>query len=147
MKKEKTIEVNLTTGQLRDILKTKIVSQYPELIVDTIIDNLAESPKGLEHLFMAFSGIQPTTNLKERDLVYVQLSAIPKWNKDIVKMEQENIINQGYVKGVLVDINLNKQVGFTVEYNGFNTSGTPELFSEAFYEHSIQKIPEDFMED
>lgn len=147
MKKEKVIEIKTTTEQLRDILKTKIVSQYPELIVDTIIDNLAESPKGLQHLFMAFIGIQPTTIFKERDLVYVKADSIPRWNKDITKMEQDNLINQGYIKGVIVDINLNKQMGFTVEYNGYNTSGVLELFSESFYEHYIQKIPEDFMED
>jgi hypothetical protein len=147
MKKEKVIEIKTTTEKLRDILKTKIVSQYPELIVDTIIDNLAESPKGLEHLFMAFIGIKPTTIFEERDLVYINASHIPKWNKDIAKMEQDNLINQGYITGVLVDINLNKQVGFTVEFNGYNTSGVAELFSEAYYEQSLQKVPEDFMED
>jgi hypothetical protein len=147
MKKEKVIEIKTTTEKLRDILKTKIVSQHSELIVETIIDNLAESPKGLEHLFMAFNGLQTTTIFKEGDLVYISVNALPKWNKDIARMEQENMINQGYVKGVLVDINLNKQVGFTVEFNGYNSVAVPELFSEAFYEHSLQKIPEDFMED
>lgn len=147
MKREKIIEVKIASEQLRSVLKTKITSQYSELIVDTIIDNLMESPKGLQHLFMAFSGIAPTTDYKKGDLVYIDVSRIPKWNKDISKMEQENMIYQGYIKGVIVDINLNKEVPYTVEYNGFNTLGSEELFSEAFYEHSIQKVSEDFMED
>ena len=139
---KKTVNIEIKTEDIKDILLTKMDQTNPHvfLIVNTIIDNLMITPKGLSQVLMAFNGIRPTTPFRVDDEVLIRIADISTWNRDKMRMDQQGLVFQGYIKAKIININLQKLLPISVTYPGYDGGGLwkPD-FEEDFKEDQLIK--------
>lgn len=138
---KQVVNIEVKTEDIKDALLTKMDRGDPNiiLIVNTIVDNLVVTPRGISQLLMAFNGIRSLTNLKADDEVLIKFSEIITWNRDKQKMIDEGLVFQDHIKGKIVSINLQKLLPISVSYEGYNISGIKTDFEEDFKEDQITK--------
>jgi hypothetical protein len=78
----KTISVEITTEDVKQLLAKHLVIADKEKFAELIIGHLSKSSVSLEHIYKALIGIYPEFNYKEGDWVYVPLDALPVWRMD-----------------------------------------------------------------
>jgi len=138
---KKIVNIEFKVEDIKDVLFAKMDQSDPNviLIVNTIVDNLMITPKGLSQLLMACNGIRPKTQFKIDDEVLINFSEIVPWNRDKDMMQQMGLVFQDRIKGTIVDINLRKLLPISVSYEGYNTTGTKAEFEEDFREDQLIK--------
>lgn len=128
MSDKNSIQIDVSLAELRRELRDRIIVKEPhrDLIVNTIIDNLAKSEVGLEQLFKAFSGIKVVcpfpmgTKFKSRTW---QLSL---YSADTDTMKAKGIIRNDMMEVTLIDFEPNKKSCLVVEYDYLDKSGNPQ---------------------
>ena len=139
---KKTVNIEVKVEDIKDVLLTKMDVNTPHvmLIVNTIVDNLTITPRGLSQLLMACNGVRPVTQFRVDNEVLIKIAHITSWNRDKMKMDQEGLVFQGYIKAKIIDINLQKLLPISVTYQGYDASGNwKEDFEEDFKEDQLIK--------
>lgn len=142
--KDDTFDVKIKVQDIRRQLQN-VLSDHPhkDLIARKIIHNLKATERGLEHLFLAFSGVEVTTDFKVGERVFVRWSDVSTYSLDKEKMKEAGMIHQiaankhEYIAGTIMKIDLRKRYCINVEYTGLDSSGDEKKNTSDLQETSV----------
>lgn len=115
MDKKKThIDVKVSIQGIRDSLRKRIVSDHSDIITDAIMKNLEKSPRGLEQLYKAFSGVKDEPKFKPGDKVYADLSYLNTWKFDKDKTDLAGLIVNKRLLSLVTAVDIHAQYVYEV---------------------------------
>ena len=109
------IKLNISKKEITTML-VDAFNKHPQalLLSSTIINNLINTPTGIEHLLKALIGLSVTTKYKIGDTVFVNRKFMPTWRWG---SKMESLLFQDSIKCVITNINLYKVEAIELEYD------------------------------
>jgi len=104
--KIKDIAVQISYAELRQLLKKVLNTPHAELLSHVIMGNLDTSSHGLEQTYKAIQGISNELPWKAGQHVLVKKDGIYNSMIDWTKMEEQGLIHQGYMKGIISKVDV-----------------------------------------
>jgi hypothetical protein len=127
MSKEKDhFNVEVSVMDLRLRLQAMLATGTKEsiLVAKTIVNLLAHSEAGHQRLYLAMTGIDPASKWKIDDQVYIRIeNAIYTWDCDVDKTKESELNVQGFLAGVVVDINDAQNARVNVKVTALDKTG------------------------
>lgn len=128
--KEKQIAVQISYAELRQLLKKVLNTPHAELLSHVIMGNLEVSSHGLEQTYKAIQGITNELPWKAGQHVLVKKEGIYNSSIEWTKMEEQGLIHQGYMKGIISKVDIysyspvfvDMKIVTALEIKDYNTS-------------------------
>ena len=145
---KKYVDIRVSTDQMKSTLRTKLSDKcpYKEVLVDAIIDTLAETEMGLSNLYNAFSGVIPTVHVKIGDDVLVSFDHLPTWRMDRERMREAGHLERGYVKCTVKEIHLQRRESIIVQYTACRSDNSQEEVTYSLNPESVHLNNEEYPE-
>jgi len=129
---KETIQISIRVSDLEERLY-KLLREHPHgrLITRKIIHNLEPTDRGIEHLFLALSGVEAKSPYKVGDKVYIQYRNASVYRFDRDKMNEAGMLytksgsTDVYLLAEVVEIDMRKDYGVKLKYDGLDASGNP----------------------
>lgn len=136
MLKKEHIDVQISIQSIRDSLRKRIVSENSDMITDVIIMNLKKSPRGLEQLYKALSGVRDELKFKPGDKVYADISYLHTWKFDKDKSSEAGLVINKKMLSLVTAVDPQDQYTYEVTTEALDHSGTPiKVVSSVNEEH------------
>lgn len=113
------IFVKVDIATIKKALHNKIGSfdtPATHILINAIVENLAETEVGLQQLYMALNGIEATSRFRVGDTVLVPWGLLPNWRLDFDKTKEAGLIVKDCVVAEVDEINLRRSTSLTVVY-------------------------------
>lgn len=128
--KEKTVNVELSYAEIRQLLKKILNTPHAELLSHVIMGNLDESHHGIIQTYKAMHGITNELPWKAGQHVLVKKEGIYNSSIDWAKMEEQGYVHQGYMKGIISKVDIyayspvfvDMKIVTALEIKDYNTS-------------------------
>ena len=140
----KEFTMTVTTNELSIKLKEIIRSPNSNLIIEVILENLAETAVGLEQLYKAFSGIKTIIPFMIDDEVWVPFKELAYWNSDETAMLDQKMIIKGYVKCRIRTVMPRQHNSLNVSYTHITESTKLEEIYSYTVRHASAILASDF---
>lgn len=113
------IFVKVDIATIKKALHNKIGSfdtPATHILINAIVENLAETEVGLQQLYMALSGIEATSRFRVGDTVLIPWGLLPTWRLDFDKTQEAGLIVKECLVAEVTEINLRRSNPLTVVY-------------------------------
>lgn len=109
--------MELSLSVVREMLEKALMTgsqKDPRMIADVIIDNLADTDKGISQLVMAFLGVRESTWWKPGDECLVKPAVIYGWGIEKDEMQKQGMYVKDMIKAKITAIDMTKKRQVTV---------------------------------
>lgn len=104
--KEKTVNVELSYAEIRQLLKKILNTPHAELLSHVIMGNLDASNHGIIQTYKAMHGITNELPWKAGQHILIKKEGIYNSSIDWTKMNEQGYIHQGYMKGIISKVDI-----------------------------------------
>jgi hypothetical protein len=121
------MNININIKHLKEILMSKLgdTTEYKGEIVESIIDSLLTTEKGIGNLYLSFNGLKDKIedlNYQIGDTVIIKTESISIWSWDIALMKEKQIILNDTIECKIIGFNKEKERNLKVSYNCIKSS-------------------------
>lgn len=114
--KEKTVNVELSYAEIRQLLKKILNTPHAELLSHVIMGNLDMSNNGIIQTYKAMQGITNELPWKAGQHILIKKDGIYNSQIDWTKMEEQGYLHQGYMKGIILKVDIYAYSPITIEF-------------------------------
>ena len=136
------IQIEISIEEIQGGLAKLIRSEHRDLIVETIIENLRTTDRGLFQLYKAFNGVKETTNLYPLQEVEVHIDTLSTWRMDKDEMVRRKMIFQKRVRATVQKIDLRKNYPIQVKYLYLDSEHKEQTVEDWVTEKYIKVLPD-----
>lgn len=124
LQRDKEYHVRVTGEEFRRLLLARITGPHAEKIVEVILGHVDRQDLFVSQTIQAMNGILPSCKVKVGEEVMVKADAISSYRMNLEKMQEQKMLHQGYIKGVVQEINLYASYPIVVSYQFFPKIGS-----------------------
>jgi hypothetical protein len=143
----KTINITLTNSDLKKAINATVTGPQKGLVARALFVQLSEDNDKAEFFIKATLGIEPELKYSRLENVFIRASGLSDWSWDKEYMEQNGMLKDGHVPGVIIALEPFKTQSYTVRYKYWHKDKKKEISEDyAVGQGSIQ-LAEEFPED
>lgn len=118
--------------EIKQILTAHIVSPFSSLIAETIVDSLAHTEKGMDHLIRALMGKKFEPKYKVLEKVLIDKRYLPMWRYNGDEMVKQELIVKDMVECMVTKIEPHKEETYHIKFVAIAKDKT-ETIEDEYY--------------
>jgi len=128
----KTVTVSLKASDIKQLLIKSLNTSNKDMLLDTIIDYLSDTEKGLEAIYKASLGITDVFAYKILDKVWVHKYTLSTYMVNEATMKEKGLWKDDYILCEITDINPKKTEPYQLKFTYYDKPDSePKI-----YEHN-----------